>query len=270
MSNFFDNLTRNPGALKNAAGGVLSDLGGMGRSVMDSLGKNNMGGMLGAGAVGGLLGALLGKGGRDLAGTALTLGGTAVAGTLAWNFYKKWAAQNGNGQTASPAGHDPAPAAPDKWGTPPASSAPAGWNFGVASRPAPAASSAAQSADDGTAELLLEAMVFAARADGHVDDTERGRINDAVRHMFPDQDVASMLDPLMERPIDPRALAGRVQSPEQARDLYRLSCAIIDTDQFMERSYLNGLAEALGIGADERERIEAEVAQAKRGGAPSA
>lgn len=254
MSNFFDNLTRNPDTLKNAAGGALSDLGGMGRSVMDALGKNNMGGLLGAGAVGGLLGALLGKGGRDMAGTALTLGGTALAGSLAWNFYKRWSAQNGTARTTSPAPAD----------------APAGWNFGGNSRPAPSAPSAGQNADGGTAELLLEAMVFAARADGHVDDTERGRINDAVRHMFPNQDVASMLNPLMERPIDPRALAGRVQSPEQARDLYRLSCAIIDTDQFMERSYLNGLAEALGISPAERDRIEAEVAEARRQGAQPA
>ena len=34
MSNFFDTLTRHPETLKNAAGGALSDLGGMGRSVM--------------------------------------------------------------------------------------------------------------------------------------------------------------------------------------------------------------------------------------------
>ena len=35
----------------------------------------------------------------------------------------------------------------------------------------------------------------------------------------------------------------------------------------MERSYLNGLAEALGIGAEERDRMEAEVAATKRDGA---
>ena len=141
------------------------------------------------------------------------------------------------------------------------------WNFGSASPSAPAAAPAGHSPDDDTASLLLEAMVFAARADGHIDAAEQSRINDAVRHMFPNQDVASLLDPLMTRPIDPRVLAGRVRSPEQARDLYRLSCAIIETDQFMERSYLNGLAEALGIGAEERDRMEAEVAATKRDGA---
>ena len=252
MSNFFDTLTRHPETLKNAAGGALSDLGGMGRSVMDALGKNNMGGMLGAGAVGGLIGALLGKKGRDLAGTALTLGGTAVAGTLAWNFYKKWSARNGAASGSAPAGNSPVE--PVSGHAPETSSAPAGWNFGNASPSAPAAAPAGHSPDDDTASLLLEAMVFAARAD-------------AVRHMFPNQDVASLLDPLMMRSIDPRVLAGRVRSPEQARDLYRLSCAIIETDQFMERSYLNGLAEALGIGAEERDRMEAEVAATKRDGA---
>ncbi|MCH5277163.1 MAG: tellurite resistance TerB family protein [Desulfovibrionaceae bacterium] len=229
------------------AGEVLGELGGVGRSVMDSLARNNRADMLGAGAVGGLLGALLGRGGRDLAGTALTLGGTAVAGTLAWNFYKKWAARNA------------APGAP----------APAGWNAGSVSpsksAPAPGADSSGQGAGEDSAALLLEAMVFAARADGHIDETERARIDQAVRQMFPDQDLAALLDPLMTRPIDPRALAGRVRSPEQARDLYRLSCAIVDTNQFMARSYLNGLADALGLGSEERARMEAEAAAAGNG-----
>lgn len=263
MSNFFETLTRNPEALKNMAGDVLADLGGVGRSVMDSLSKNNRADMLGAGAVGGLLGALLGRGGRGLAGTALTLGGTAVAGTLAWNFYKKWAAQNAARGTAA----GQVSTGPGSGGQ----AAPAGWNFGSApSSTSASASSGAfsgQGAGDDTAALLLEAMVFAARADGHIDDTERARIDQAVRQMFPDQDVTAMLEPLMTRPIDPRALAGRVRSPEQARDLYRLSCAIIDTDQFMARSYLNGLAEALNIGSQERDRMEAEAAAARNGAA---
>lgn len=253
MSNFFDTLIRHPESLKNAAGGVLSDLSGMGRTVMDALSKNNRADLLGAGAVGGLLGALLGRGGRDLAGTALTLGGTAVAGTLAWNFYKKWSARDADAQVSAPAGN--ASSAPED-------SVPAGWNLGSASPSVPGG----RHTDDDTALLLLEAMVFAARADGHIDAAEQGRINNAVRSMFPDQDVTSLLDRLMARPIDPAALAGRVRSPEQARDLYRLSCAIIETDQFMERSYLNGLAEALGIDAEERERIEAEAAAARREG----
>ena len=255
MSNFFETLTRNPDALKNMAGDVLADLGGVGRSVMDSLSKNNRADMLGAGAVGGLLGALLGRGGRGLAGTALTLGGTALAGTLAWNFYKKWAAQNAAQGTAE----EQAAAGQGSGGQ----AAPAGWNFGSSPRSASTPSDAAasgQGAGDDTAALLLEAMVFAARADGHIDEAERSRIDQAVRQMFPNQDVTAMLEPLMTRPIDPRALAGRVRSPEQARDLYRLSCAITDPDQFMSRSYLNGLAEALGIGSDERKRLEDDAA----------
>lgn len=261
MSNFFETLTRNPEALKNMAGDVLADLGGMGRSVMDSLAKNNRADMLGAGAVGGLLGALLGRGGRDLAGTALTLGGTAVAGTLAWNFYKKWAAQNAAQGRATGAGQ------PSAWSGSggQAPSSPAGWNFGNTPRASASSGipSPGQAAGDDTAALLLEAMVFAARADGHIDDTERARIDQAVRQMFPDQDVTAMLEPLMTRSIDPRVLARQVRSPEQARDLYRLSCAIVDTDQFMARGYLNGLAEALGIGSEERDRMEAEASAAR-------
>lgn len=248
MSNFLDNLSHMLSGEQraNMAPGTANGQPGAGRSViMDALGKNNMGGMLGAGALGGLLGALLGKGGKDLAGTALALGGTAAVGTLAWSFYKKWSQNNGQG---TPGAAQTAYAAPSR-----------AVERAVMESPDAAEPVGGHIDDVPTAKLLLQAMVFAARADGHIDDEERGRINATVREMFPDRNLSALMEDLMQEPIDPRALAAQVHSQEQAQDLYRLSCAIVEPDQFMERSYLDGLAEALNIPAAVKEKMEKEA-----------
>ena len=97
---------------------------------------------------------------------------------------------------------------------------------------------------DPTARLLLRAMVFAARADGHIDATEQDRISKVAAQMAPGQDTNALLGQLLNAPIDPAALAAEIRSAEQGEDLYRLSCMIVDIDHFMERSYLDALAAA--------------------------
>ena len=58
-----------------------------------------------------------------------------------------------------------------------------------------------------------------------------------------------------------------VGAAEQAVEICRRSGAMIGTGRFRERSYLSGLGRALGMGAEGRERGEAEVAGTKRDGA---
>ena len=112
--------------------------------------------------------------------------------------------------------------------------------------------------------LLLEAMVFAARADGHIDDKERANIHNAVESLFPGRDMAQVLDTLLNKPLDPASLASRIANHDEARDLYRLSAMIIDVDHFMERSYLDGLAAALKIAPEEKAALDSEVEETKR------
>ncbi len=219
------------GGLGNALGDVVKSAGGFG-------------GLLGSAALGGLLGTLLsGKTARKVAQGALMVGGTAAAGALAWKFYQKWAGNNAAAQPASP---DVPPA--------PASS---GWPAELASPQPPVAQ------PDQTALLLLEAMVFAARADGHIDEKEQANIRNAVESLFPGRDMGQVLDGFLNKPLDPAALASRIADPEEARDLYRLSGMIIDVDHFMERSYLEGLASALGISPDEKAALDRDVAELK-------
>lgn len=183
-----------------------------------------MGGLLGAGALGTLIGAMMSKG--PLKNTALV-----GAGAIAWSFYQKWAAQQ---------------------------KARAAENSSFAPHQA-----ALAGAPDPTAMLLLRAMVDVAKADGHIDEDERRRINQAAQEMFPGQDIAPLINQLLSEPLNPEALAREVQSKEQGEDLYRLSCFIVDIDHFMERSYLDALARALGISDQEKAELEREAAEAK-------
>ena len=88
-------------------------------------------------------------------------------------------------------------------------------------------------------ERLILALVFAAKSDGHIDDKERSA-------------------------IEPQRLAQSVKNEEEALELYFLSCAAIDIDHFMERSYLNALGDALKIPQDVREGIERDIREQKQ------
>ena len=237
--------------LNNALGGQRKADAPSGQGMGNALGDmvksaGGLGGLLGSAALGGLLGTLMsGKTARKVAKGALVVGGTAAVGALAWKFYQKWSGTSGT----APQGQagEAAPAQP----------APGGWPAELQQTPPPAVSA------DQTALLLLEAMVFAARADGHIDDKERANIHNAVESLFPGRDMAQVLDTLLNKPLDPASLASRIANHDEARDLYRLSAMIIDVDHFMERSYLDGLAAALKITPEEKAALDGEVAEAK-------
>ncbi|KUQ04836.1 hypothetical protein A3N69_04345 [Klebsiella aerogenes] len=51
---------------------------------------------------------------------------------------------------------------------------------------------------------------------------------------------------------------------QEALEIYYLSCAVIDIDHFMERSYLDALGDALKLPEDVREEIERDVQAQKQ------
>jgi len=107
-------------------------------------------------------------------------------------------------------------------------------------------------------------MIFAARADGSVDALERQRIETILQNMLQGQDVSGQINALEAEMLDPRRIAADVQSGEQAEDIYRLSCVVIDIDHFMERSYLDALGTALGIESARRAELEADASEGRR------
>ena len=192
-----------------------------------------MGGLLGAGALGALLGKTVSS---DLMKNAALVG----VGAVAWNFYQKWSQAQKPGQSEGWSAPQQAPA--DPWG----SQVPMVMQL------------------DPTALLVMRAMIFAARADGNIDAQERQRIETILQNMLQGQDVSSHIGQIEGEMLDPRRIAADVQSIDEAEDVYRLSCVVIDIDHFMERSYLDALGESLGIAPARRAELENDASQGRR------
>lgn len=234
------------GGLGAGIGAVLDTLGKTAKSAANTIERTSpggLGGLAGAGALGTLLGGLL-KGDmmRSLA--------MAGAGAVAWNFYKKWAGQQ-NAQAASASGSqlaDTSQAIP---------------GFGDAAPAAPAPGLPARGLDP-TATLIMRSLIYAASADGTIDATEQKRIDSILANMLPGENVEGAISAIRKEGIDPAKIARSVTSPEQAEDVYRLSCSVIDVDHFMEQSYLQALAKALRIDDGKKRQLEAEADQARQ------
>ncbi|WP_447553692.1 tellurite resistance TerB family protein [Vreelandella sp. EE22] len=185
--------------------------------------------LLGGGAMGMLVGS---KRGRKLGGKALKYGALAGVGMLAW---KAWQSS----QTAK--GGSPAP----------------------------------QSNDEGervevlTGELqerrsleLLQAMIMAARADGHIDEQERALISEQIDTLGADDELHGWVEQQLNAPLDANALARQADSPQAAREMYLISLAVSDEQNPMEKAWLEQLATELELDAEMVAELERQAVQA--------
>ena len=90
------------------------------------------------------------------------------------------------------------------------------------------------------------------------------KYKDKMREAGVEEQGRALVAQAIEQPLDPQRLAQGVKNEEEALELYFLSCAAIDIDHFMERSYLNALGDALKIPQDVREGIEQDIQQQKQ------
>jgi uncharacterized membrane protein YebE (DUF533 family) len=208
--------------------GFLDDLGSLLNAAVpqgqqQNQARNQSGGLgelLGPGVLGGLTGAFLpGKGG------ALKTGGAAALASMLWNKYKDRILPPEQTASASPAMPQAAVAA---------------------------------SASPATVRLI-RAMVFAAKSDGRIDDQEQAAINDRLGQLQAGPETAQLAAQALNEPLDPHLVADGVSDPQEAMALFLASCAVIKADQFMENTYLEALAKALGVPADMIKDIEAEA-----------
>ncbi len=200
------------------------------KQVIDKM--NNFGGGV---VTGGILGALLGnKKSREYVGEAAKWGSLAAVGGAAYYAYQKWQKDTSQTQTSTPIAE-----VSEQADTPQLSHQPQSMNE----------------------TLLLDAMISAARADGHIDDEERANIEKQLNNLGVVDEIQALIENALNKPLDPIALAKRVTSPEQACEVYLISLLVIDVDHFMERSYLDELAKQLNLPPElvqelEKQRLE--------------
>lgn len=101
--------------------------------------------------------------------------------------------------------------------------------------------------EEAHARLVLEAMVSAAKADGHIDQAEMGRIMDKVDEGGIGVDGKDFLLAEMRKGVDVNDLAARATTPEMAAQVYAASLLAIEVDTESERDYLRRLAMALRL-----------------------
>ena len=187
-------------------------------------GLDNLANLLAPAALGGLVGALLtNKTAREYGMNALLIGGGAVLGTTLWNKYKSRLTETHSNEPA----------------------------FG-----------AQQSSPQERASRLVRALVFAAKSDGHIDEKEQQAIQSNLKQLGVGAESERLVQEAVAQPLDPNLIAKDVKTEEEALEVYLVSCAVINIDHFMERSYLDALAMALKIPDDVKQGIEADLKQA--------
>jgi len=194
---------------------------------------------VGAGAaVGGALGLLLGNKSRKLGGmgsTAIKYGSVAALGYAAWKIYEQHQRNQQQQQQQQPAVPAAAPAA-NPW---------------QSALPAPE--------QELHSRLMLKAMIAAAKADGHVDDRERGLIEAELQRQHAEPAERAWLEQELRRPLDPAEVAAAVTAPEQAAEVYLASVLVADETSFMERAYLDELARQLKLPEALKRDLEAQA-----------
>ena len=213
--------------MSNAGGGIQDILGslmGAGQAVKNKVGGDN----LAATGVGALLGALMGN---SQSTTANSLGG-GMMGLLGMMAYK--ALRNSMAGSTSTASAAVNPVTPAQTYTQP---------------------SAQQQSSD--AEIILLAMIDAAKSDGQVDSTELNKIMSNLQKSGIGQEGVNYVINKLNGPMETAKIVAAVRGrPELAAQVYTASLMAIDVDTEAEKKYLEKLAKAMGLNSQVIQNIE--------------
>ena len=105
------------------------------------------------------------------------------------------------------------------------------------------------------ADLILKAMISAAKADGHIDDTERDRILGQLDKSGADSDQQRMVLEAIRHPLGIEEIARQTPNAEAAAEVYAASLLAIEVNNQAERDYLRRLARALGLDREAVDRL---------------
>ena len=211
--------------LQNKTGGSKQKVASGGSAGLGSLLSGASGGALAAGAMGLLLGS---KKARNVGGKVAVYGGLTALGVLAYKAYGNWQAQQGTAPETEPQTLDRLPAAQVEQHS----------------------------------QAILQALVAAAKADGHIDDRERALIEGEFVKLDNDQELQHWLHAELNKPLDPTDVARAARTPETAAEMYIASVMMVDEENFMEKSYLDELARQLKLEPGLKAELERQVRQA--------
>jgi uncharacterized membrane protein YebE (DUF533 family) len=183
--------------------------------------------LLGGGAMGMLVGS---KRGRSMGGKALKYGAIAGVGMLAWKAWQSSQEKKGAATQSSSEGE----------------------RVEVLSG----------EYQERRSLELLQAMIMAARADGHIDEQEQALITDQIDALGADEEMHRWVEQQLKAPLDAQALAREADSPQAAREMYLISVAVIDDQNPMERAWLDQLASALNLTPEMAAELERQAQQA--------
>ncbi|WP_404375482.1 tellurite resistance TerB family protein [Vreelandella aquamarina] len=216
--------------VKGVIDGLSRHLGGNNsQSTRQSSGSSgfDMKSLLGGGAIGMLVGS---KRGRSMGGKALKYGAIAGVGVLAWKAWQS--AQEKKGATTQ--------------------SSSEGERVEVLSG----------EYQERRSLELLQAMIMAARADGHINEQEQALITEQIDALGADEEMHRWVEQQLKAPLDAQALAHEADSPQAAREMYLISVAVIDDQNPMERAWLDQLASALNLTPEMAAELERQAQQA--------
>jgi uncharacterized membrane protein YebE (DUF533 family) len=98
-----------------------------------------------------------------------------------------------------------------------------------------------------TADLILRAMIAAAKADGQIDGGEMQRITGRLEQAGADQEARDFVMAELQKPLDLEGLTREIHSPEVGAEVYAASLLAIEVDTPAERDHLRRLANRLGL-----------------------
>ncbi len=104
---------------------------------------------------------------------------------------------------------------------------------------------AAHAAANQQAEIIVRAMINAAKSDGRIDDAEKQKIVEGLGAEVTQDEIAFVQNEFSQ-PLDAAAFAASVPR-EMAGQVYALSLTSIELDSQNEAQYLGQLAQGLGI-----------------------
>tara|TARA_B100002049_G_scaffold237304_1_gene227808 strand:- start:3107 stop:3751 length:645 start_codon:yes stop_codon:yes gene_type:complete len=201
-----------------------------------------------SGALSGLLGGVAGSGLTSLMGSkskktgkkVVKYGALAAIGGLAWKAYKQYSEQKPTtAQATSSRTFDFTPTAmPEQ--------------------------SFNEVIDDNHTDgqlLLMRAMIAAAYADGHIDDTERQKIFAQVDTLELSAQEKAMLFDELRKPMQLSALINAVPNAQMGIEVYVASASAIDLNQSISKHYLEALANQLCIPNELVDNIHQQLSQ---------